>query len=86
MVDRSVSSKQRLIACTSLTVPVYHIHNNTVNSSGNCTSAGGILNPYNVTLAFVCDPAKPQFCQVGDLSGKHGNLTTSNASAAYASQ
>lgn len=27
-----------------------------------------------MTEGFVCDPAFPSYCQIGDLSGKHGKL------------
>ncbi|CUA66568.1 hypothetical protein RSOLAG22IIIB_00008 [Rhizoctonia solani] len=52
----------------------YHIHTNPIPSSGNCTQAFGHHDPLNVTESIVCDPAFPQFCQIGDLSGKHGEL------------
>ncbi|KAI4161172.1 MAG: hypothetical protein L6R39_000132 [Caloplaca ligustica] len=30
-----------------------------------------------------CDPTQPETCQVGDLAGKHGNITTNPFQAAY---
>ncbi|KAG9078786.1 hypothetical protein FRC06_008171 [Ceratobasidium sp. 370] len=41
----------------------YHIHTNPIPADGNCTKA-----------RLVCDPAFPEYCQTGDLSGKHGKL------------
>jgi hypothetical protein len=53
-------------------VLVYHIHVNPVDSNGNCSSTAGHLDPYSVGEVMACDPKKPEACQVGDLSGKHG--------------
>ncbi|CAE6360396.1 unnamed protein product [Rhizoctonia solani] len=52
----------------------YHIHTNPIPPDGNCTKAFAHHDPLNVTERLVCDPAFPQFCQLGDLSGKHGKL------------
>ncbi|KAG7664684.1 uncharacterized protein J8A68_001780 [[Candida] subhashii] len=57
----------------------YHIHQFPVPSDGNCTGTGGHLNPYNGTLNATTSAAK----QVGDLAGKHGNLTSSPFMAEY---
>ncbi|KAF9109729.1 hypothetical protein BGX27_007263 [Mortierella sp. AM989] len=51
----------------------YHIHVNPVGSNGDCMATGGHFDPTNVGMA-ECDPALPEKCQEGDLSGKHGNL------------
>ncbi|TKA75766.1 hypothetical protein B0A55_04315 [Friedmanniomyces simplex] len=61
---------------------LYHIHLNPIDSSGNCSTAGAHLDPYNVTEAFVCDPKDPQNCQVGDLSGKHAAMENGTSFAA----
>ncbi|CAE6518436.1 unnamed protein product [Rhizoctonia solani] len=63
----------------------YHIHTNPIPSDGNCTKALAHHDPLNVTEGFVCDPAFPQYCQSGDLSGKHGKLngTTDGKIAAF---
>ncbi|KPI43738.1 Cell surface Cu-only superoxide dismutase 5 [Cyphellophora attinorum] len=54
---------------------VYHIHVDPV-VNGNCSSAGGHLRPFGGPEDTVkCDPSHPELCQVGDLSGKHGNIT-----------
>lgn len=56
----------------------YHIHVNPIPEDGNCTAAGGHLDPYNVTDAYQCSPeTPPETCQIGDLAGKHGKIDTS---------
>ncbi|KIO32304.1 hypothetical protein M407DRAFT_241542 [Tulasnella calospora MUT 4182] len=59
----------------------YHVHTNPVGEERNCTKALAHLDPLAVTESLICDPAFPQYCQEGDLSGKHGkfNGTTSGA-------
>lgn len=53
----------------------YHIHVNPV-IDGNCTTTSTHLAPYNgPNDTVVCNAAESQFCQVGDLSGKHGKIT-----------
>ncbi|KAF8983137.1 hypothetical protein BGZ46_010802 [Entomortierella lignicola] len=51
----------------------YHIHVKPVGQGGDCMATGGHLDPTNVGMA-KCNPAIPEKCQEGDLSGKHGNL------------
>jgi Cu/Zn superoxide dismutase len=59
----------------------YHIHELPLNMSvveGVCSakSVGGHFNPSNVDYSIKrCDPSMPATCEVGDLSGKHGNLS-----------
>ncbi|KAG8959229.1 hypothetical protein FRC00_001808, partial [Tulasnella sp. 408] len=53
---------------------LYHIHTNPVGKERNCTVALGHLDPLHLTDSLVCDPAFPEYCQEGDLSGKHGKL------------
>lgn len=62
---------------------LYHIHENPVPADGNCTGTGAHLDPYVRGEAPACDPTMPQQCQVGDLAGKHGNITTSPFQTAY---
>ncbi|CCE78795.1 Piso0_000824 [Millerozyma farinosa CBS 7064] len=51
----------------------YHIHENPVPADGNCDLIGDHLNPYRAPLD--CDSQKDDsYCQVGDLSGKHGSI------------
>lgn len=46
---------------------------------GNCTAAGPHLIPYNGPPDnFTCDPSAANLCQVGDLSGKHGEMVSEN--------
>ncbi|ODV86317.1 hypothetical protein CANARDRAFT_184944, partial [[Candida] arabinofermentans NRRL YB-2248] len=54
----------------------YHIHKSPVAANGNCESTGTHLNPYNAP-AEDCDAFNDDsYCQVGDLSGKHGFINT----------
>ena len=55
---------------------VYHIHTLPVPSDGNCSATMGHLDPTNRGESPACDPTRPDLCQVGDLSGKYGNITT----------
>lgn len=52
----------------------YHIH--VKPSEGNCTATGAHLDPYNRGEDPPCDASQPDTCQVGDLSGKHGKITS----------
>ncbi|KAF9935374.1 hypothetical protein FBU30_003164 [Linnemannia zychae] len=58
----------------------YHIHVNPVGPNNDCAAAGGHLDPTNVGEA-KCLPAKPDKCQEGDLSGKHGELKGTESGA-----
>ncbi|KAF3922478.1 hypothetical protein AA313_de0208227 [Arthrobotrys entomopaga] len=53
---------------------LYHIHDFVVGPDGNCTATGGHLDPFLRNDTIACDPSAPETCQVGDLSGKHGDL------------
>jgi hypothetical protein len=55
--------------------PVYHIHDQPVPADGNCTKTLAHLDPFIRGEVPPCDPTNPATCQVGDLSGKHGNIT-----------
>jgi hypothetical protein len=62
---------------------MYHIHEKAVPSNGNCTATGAHQDPYKRGEVPICDASKPETCQVGDLSGKHGNFTAQEFSAEY---
>ncbi|KAL2043303.1 hypothetical protein N7G274_003609 [Stereocaulon virgatum] len=62
---------------------LYHIHDQPVPADGNCTATLGHLDPFIRGEIPPCDPTQPETCQVGDLSGKHGNITVSVFNAAY---
>ena len=64
-----------------LTQPVYHIHEKPVPEDGNCTATGAHLDPYKRGEAPPCDASALPTCQTGDLSGKHGKITTEAFSA-----
>lgn len=55
---------------------VYHLHVAPVPADGNCTQTLAHLDPTERGEATPCDAAHPETCQTGDLSGKHGNLTS----------
>ncbi|KAF9879043.1 superoxide dismutase [Colletotrichum karsti] len=50
----------------------YHIHVDPVPENGNCTKTLAHQDPYIRGEATACDSSKPETCQTGDLSGKHG--------------
>ncbi|CAK9440414.1 uncharacterized protein LODBEIA_P45140 [Lodderomyces beijingensis] len=53
----------------------YHIHERSVPENGNCDACGLHFNPYDAS--FDCANQKSDsYCQVGDLSGKHGLINT----------
>ncbi|KAG0357745.1 hypothetical protein BG005_003146 [Podila minutissima] len=58
----------------------YHVHVNPVGPNNDCMATGGHLDPMNVG-ATKCDPTKPESCQEGDLSGKHGELKATESGA-----
>lgn len=68
---------------TELAPYIYHIHDQPVPSNGNCTATLAHQDPYIRGEIPPCDPTQPQTCQVGDLSGKHGNITTLSYTAEY---
>ncbi|RWA09059.1 hypothetical protein EKO27_g6028 [Xylaria grammica] len=55
---------------------IYHIHVNPVDASGNCTNTLAHLDPFIRGEDPVCDSTKPATCQVGDISGKYGKITS----------
>ena len=61
---------------------IYHVHEYPV-SGDNCTSTGAHLDPSKRGEVPICDAAVPASCQVGDLSGKYGNITTTSVSQTY---
>ncbi|KAG8894461.1 hypothetical protein FRC00_008949 [Tulasnella sp. 408] len=63
----------------------YHIHTNPVGKERDCAKALGHLDPLELTDSLICDPAFPEYCQEGDLSGKHGkfNGTSTGAIATF---
>jgi len=62
---------------------LYHIHASPVNSTGSCASTLGHLDPFIRGETPSCDHDLPQTCQVGDLSGKYGKITTDPFTAEY---
>ncbi|EKJ76721.1 hypothetical protein FPSE_03132 [Fusarium pseudograminearum CS3096] len=54
----------------------YHIHVDPVPDNGNCTATLAHLDPFARGEDPPCDAEKPESCQVGDNSGKHGKITS----------
>lgn len=59
-------------SCQVLTYTAYHIHVDPVPADGNCTKTLAHQDPFIRGEATPCDSSKPETCQTGDLSGKHG--------------
>ncbi|CAK9440458.1 uncharacterized protein LODBEIA_P45580 [Lodderomyces beijingensis] len=57
----------------------YHIHEKPVPANGNCTGTSGHLNPFNGSTTATTPAAK----EVGDLAGRHGNITSQSFSVEY---
>ncbi|ROV99867.1 hypothetical protein VMCG_06289 [Cytospora schulzeri] len=62
---------------------LYHIHDQPVPADGNCTATSGHLDPFLAGETPSCDASAPETCQVGDLSGKYGKITSDPFSATY---
>lgn len=62
---------------------VYHIHELAVPANGNCSATMGHLDPTDRGEYYPCVVGAPATCQVGDLAGKHGNITLTNFVAQY---
>ncbi len=56
------------------TGPVYHLHVDPVPENGNCTATLAHHDPFIRGEATACNKDLPETCQVGDLSGKYGNV------------
>lgn len=50
----------------------FHIHVDPVDATGNCNSTLAHLDPFIRGEIEPCTASRPETCQVGDLSGKHG--------------
>lgn len=68
---------------TQVTLLVYHIHTEPVPPDGNCNATLAHLDPFQRGESPPCDAALPMTCQVGDLAGKYGAITTSPFMASY---
>ncbi|KAG0079423.1 hypothetical protein BGZ92_001044 [Podila epicladia] len=54
----------------------YHIHEKPTGPNNDCMATGGHLDPLKFGDGY-CNPAMPDKCQEGDLSGRHGSLKPS---------
>ncbi|KAH8675871.1 superoxide dismutase [Xylariales sp. PMI_506] len=62
---------------------LYHVHTNVVPDDGNCTSTLAHLDPFVRGETPACNSTFPQSCQVGDLSGKYGKITSDPFEATF---
>ncbi|KAF2972238.1 hypothetical protein GQX73_g1287 [Xylaria multiplex] len=62
---------------------IYHIHVDPVDDSGNCTNTLAHLDPFIRGEDPACDSTNPATCQVGDLSGKYGKITSDPFTAKF---
>lgn len=53
---------------------MYHLHVQPVPENGNCTATLAHHDPFIRGEASLCNKAYPETCQVGDLSGKYGDI------------
>jgi hypothetical protein len=51
----------------------WHVHENVGADDNICEDVGDHYNPFGATMG--CSPLLPEYCEVGDLAGKHGLLT-----------
>lgn len=63
--------------CTSHSIWLIITSSKPVPTDGNCTATEAHLDPYIRGEIPPCDNTQPETCQVGDLTGKHGNVTMS---------
>ncbi|EMR71768.1 putative superoxide dismutase protein [Eutypa lata UCREL1] len=61
----------------------YHLHVDPVPEDGNCTKTLAHLDPFQRGEDPTCDSSAPETCQVGDLSGKYGKITSDPFEASY---
>ncbi|KAI0206289.1 superoxide dismutase [Astrocystis sublimbata] len=62
---------------------IYHLHVDPVDAEGNCTNTLAHLDPFIRGEDVPCDSSRPASCQVGDLSGKHGKITSDPFTAKF---
>lgn len=65
----------------------YHVHVTPVDENGSCEAAatGGHYDPFgaNTGESYNCNPVNHITCEVGDLSGKWGNLVGVSSASTY---
>ena len=54
------------------------------SAAERCQDSGGVFNPYSLQDSANCSSAEQKSCQVGDMTGKHGDITASIATATEA--
>lgn len=58
---------------------LYHVHERPVPANGSCDATLGHLNPYNGSP----NATEAAYKEVGDLFGKHGNITKRSFKTSY---
>lgn len=61
----------------------YHIHAMPVPANGSCAATLAHLDPYQRGQKPECNAEKPETCEIGDLSGKHGKIPSANGSTTH---
>ncbi|KAL8414729.1 hypothetical protein RB594_005806 [Gaeumannomyces avenae] len=61
----------------------YHLHVAPVPENGNCTATLAHLDPFLRGENPPCDSSAPEKCEVGDLSGKWGEVKSDPFTATY---
>lgn len=61
----------------------YEISDKPVPSDGNCTKIADQRDPTDQGQYQPCQSTEPDTCQIGDLAGKHGNITSTQFTASY---
>ncbi|KAF9572508.1 hypothetical protein EC968_009732 [Mortierella alpina] len=75
-----VKGLSKLLALSPTGGYEYHIHVSPVGPDNDCMATGGHLDPFKVG-SVKCDASRPEKCQEGDLSGKHGELMATESGA-----
>ncbi|QDS74239.1 hypothetical protein FKW77_002816 [Venturia effusa] len=61
----------------------FHLHVMPVDEDDNCNSTLAHLDPFLRGEAIACTASRPETCQVGDLSGKHGKANGTTHMATF---
>lgn len=62
---------------------LYYIHEKPVPSDGDCAAIMGNFNPYMGSQNATLNATEAAGVEVGDLSGKHGNITKKSFKTSY---
>lgn len=62
---------------------LYHIHEAAVPSNGSCAATLAHFNPNNGNATACPSQGNNALCELGDLSGKHGKIDSTEADLSY---